>query len=204
MLFHRAINKYGKENFEWTILEENIKTIEELNDLESYYIKLFDSTNKDKGYNLRINGENKFVNDEVKRKIGNAQKGEKNHMYGKTGALNKTSKKVINLNTNVIYGSSMECARELNLSNSHISSVCRGDRGSTGGYVFRYLDENNNIIEPKNKINIKNKQVMCLETKEIFSSVADAERKYFGHRNGTISTACKIGRISAGYHWKFI
>lgn len=48
------------------------------------------------------------------------------------------------------------------------------------------------------------KQVLCVETGEVFPSVHDVERKT-GINNGKISMACNGKRKSAGgYHWKFV
>jgi group I intron endonuclease len=52
--FHRSIKKHGWENFKPEILAENIP-IEELGDLEMYYIDLYDSYNN--GYNSTKGGE---------------------------------------------------------------------------------------------------------------------------------------------------
>ena len=38
--FGNAIEKYGWDNFEHQILEENIETVEEANQRETYYIEL--------------------------------------------------------------------------------------------------------------------------------------------------------------------
>lgn len=66
--FHNAINKYGIENFEITILVENIETQEELNDYEKLFIKKFNTGNKNFGYNVAEGGSNgnvfKYMNKE--------------------------------------------------------------------------------------------------------------------------------------------
>ena len=49
-----SIRKYGIENFILTILEECSQ--EELNNKEIYWIKYYDSTNKEKGYNILLGG----------------------------------------------------------------------------------------------------------------------------------------------------
>ena len=46
-----AFNKYGEEAFEFRILEETFE--ENIDDAEEYWIDYFDSTNPNKGYNLR-------------------------------------------------------------------------------------------------------------------------------------------------------
>lgn len=51
----KAINKWGWESFEVTVLIDNVKTLEELNRLEIYYIGLYDSYNN--GYNSTLGGE---------------------------------------------------------------------------------------------------------------------------------------------------
>lgn len=53
---YRAIRKYGLENFSFEILEEC--SIEQLNDREKYWIKYYDSFNREKGYNLTEGGQN--------------------------------------------------------------------------------------------------------------------------------------------------
>lgn len=52
--FHKAIRKYTIDSFEWKIIHDNITTIEELNKLEIYYIKLYNTYNN--GYNLTLGG----------------------------------------------------------------------------------------------------------------------------------------------------
>ena len=205
--FPRAINKYGKENFKWEIID-TANSLEELNEKENYYIGLYQSTNRKKGYNLKCGGNNKFLDDTVKQKIGDAQRGELNHMYGKTGDLNPTSKRVKNITTGEIFGSSMECARELGLNFSHVSAVCRGSRKSTGKMVFRYLDEDGKVIEPiiiSKPKRINRKKVMNIDTGEVFNSATEAEIRYFGKKIGSINKACKgKHNKSAGYRWKFV
>ena len=72
-------------------------------------------------------------------------------MYGKCGELNKSSKTVIDITTGKVYGSAMIAAKENGLNFSHICACARGTRGSTGGKIFRYLDNNKNIILPEER-----------------------------------------------------
>ena len=53
---HLAMQKYGVENFELTILQECKK--EEMDDLEIYYIKKYKSLDKRFGYNISPGGHN--------------------------------------------------------------------------------------------------------------------------------------------------
>lgn len=55
--FYRAIRKYGWENFSWEVLQDNIETIDELDELEQYYIKLYNTfNNPSRGYNNQSGG----------------------------------------------------------------------------------------------------------------------------------------------------
>lgn len=153
-----AMHKYGFDKFHFEILEDNITDKQTLDELEKKYIEEFDTCNPSKGYNLERGGNSVGKHSELtKRKIGDAQRGEKNHMYGKCGSLNPTSKSVIDLTTGIEYGSATEAAKILNLNFSHICATCRGTRASTGGHIFRYLfGEFNDFIDVPDKCsNIK-------------------------------------------------
>lgn len=73
MIIGKAIKKHGKDNFSIEILKE-CDSIEELNDMESYYIKLYNSITPN-GYNIRSGGDNSTQNDETKKKISIALSG---------------------------------------------------------------------------------------------------------------------------------
>ena len=62
--------KYGYDSFYWEVLRE-CTTQDELDYYEDYYIKKFNSTDREKGYNLKSEGKLGVVfTDEVKAKIG--------------------------------------------------------------------------------------------------------------------------------------
>ena len=80
LVFNRAINKYGWKNFEHIVLFDNL-TKDEANLLEQCYIALYDTTNPKYGYNISLGGS--IPSEESRRKMSEAQKGEKHHYYGK-------------------------------------------------------------------------------------------------------------------------
>lgn len=83
--FHCAIRKYGKNNF---IFEEIDKcdSFEELNYMETYWIKFYRSNNKKYGYNLTSGGRKNFtVSEETKEKIRQKRKFQKHPWLGTTG-----------------------------------------------------------------------------------------------------------------------
>ena len=91
----KAWNKYGEENFQFYILEECV--VDNINDMERYYIVLYDTTNRRFGYNLESGGTMyKTLSDSTKRKISENHadmSGENNPMYGikmSQESINKT------------------------------------------------------------------------------------------------------------------
>lgn len=80
--FHRAIRKYGIENFEITVVEECF-SIDDLNQAECNWIKTANCISPN-GYNCTTGGEHPVMNEETRKKISNATKGENNPFYGRT------------------------------------------------------------------------------------------------------------------------
>ena len=81
IVFARAIEKYGWENFDHTILETNITTLEEANKKEKYYISLYHTWLGDEnchGYNKTPGGDSrlgKAYSEDGKLKLSAARKG---------------------------------------------------------------------------------------------------------------------------------
>ena len=69
-----AWNKYGEHSFLFNILE--YCNIDELDDIERYYINIWNLTNSQYGYNVESGGNlNKTLSTETKRKLSEAHKG---------------------------------------------------------------------------------------------------------------------------------
>ena len=98
-VIEKSIKKYGWNNFQCEIIYYAI-SIDELNEKECYYIKTYNSTNRNIGYNIRPGGNNsemsettkeklrlinlnKKVSDETIQKIKESTIGMNNHFYGK-------------------------------------------------------------------------------------------------------------------------
>jgi len=72
---HRAINKYGKENFEIFTLD-SFENEEECYEFETKYITLLNSSNSNIGYNMNCGGSGGInPNAEVRKKISDKRKG---------------------------------------------------------------------------------------------------------------------------------
>lgn len=72
--FYRAIKKYGWNNFEHIIIQDNL-TKEEANLLENLNIIAFNTINRDFGYNLTTGGEQPIYSEEAKQKMSESHKG---------------------------------------------------------------------------------------------------------------------------------
>ena len=92
-LFQNAVKKYGKENFEYSVLTHCKK--EELNYFERFYISRLKTNDREKGYNLTSGGDSNFSrseewkknmsdswDDERRKNKSNESMGEKNPNYG--------------------------------------------------------------------------------------------------------------------------
>ena len=114
--FHLALEKYGKENFITEILEECEP--EELNEKEKYYILLYNSENKQIGYNRTCGGE------------GRAKKSVK--QYDSKGRLIKE------------YIGIAVASLETEIPSSNIQACCglKPSRKSAGGFQWRYSEDN--------------------------------------------------------------
>jgi len=103
-----AILKYGVDNFKIQIIDNSANTITGLNELEQKYIKQYNSLAPN-GYNLTTGGKNctsseetkrilsergkgRIISIETRKKIGDAQRGEKNHRWGKHNSKEQNKK----------------------------------------------------------------------------------------------------------------
>ena len=88
-----SIDKYGFDNFEINKIFDVAFSLEELNIKEEMWIRYYDSTNRDKGYNIMFGGDNHRMSEETKNKIRQARKGKE--PWNK-GLKNIYSKKTLN------------------------------------------------------------------------------------------------------------
>ena len=193
-IFWKAIKKYGWENFDHEIIEEHITTIEKANEREQYWIKYYDCCvldGKDKGYNADRGGGS--FSSEMRSII--AKENWKNEEYRKIFC-----KPVICVNTQKIYPSLVEAAKEYNIDESGISSACRKVHNSAGQdsegnpLQWEFYEEGKKYIyeNPKYK-NKRLTSVICTTTGQIFHSVTEAAAFY--HLNGTSGiSSCLSGK----------
>ena len=183
VFFWNAIQKYGWENFKHEILYTNL-TKEEAEQKEIELIAYYKSNQSEYGYNLSSGGESGSKGykhtEEVKKRMSENRKGEKNAMYGKHHTEETIEKERIrhlreNLSEETIY--KMSIAKKGK----------KRDRQS----VEKQIDTiSNNVI--------------CIETKIIYKNtkVAGAINKL---DSSSISKVCRHKRETCGgYHWAYL
>lgn len=163
--FYSAIQKYGWDNFEHIILEQQECTQDIANEIEKYYIEKYDSTNPKKGYNITNGGNtvspnmNKAIIDWMKKHpefgLARAQdmlKWQKEHPIEalemkRINAKKATAarrKKVRCIETGIVYESASAAARIVpKTTQSKICMVCKGKRKTCGGFHWKYEEELN-------------------------------------------------------------
>ena len=119
----KSYNKYGLENFEFSILEEC--EVEELVNKEIYYIDLFNSLDSSKGYNLTVPVSHPSIiaNEEYRKALSKGKKGITPSNYHEMVKLNW--KKVRVFKDNIFYKkfeSYNEAERDLGLKKGYIHS----------------------------------------------------------------------------------
>lgn len=161
--FYNALNKYGLSNFKWETID-CCDSEDKLNELEMFYIKEF-NTLAPNGYNLSLGGDGqsgyrhteesklkmsiarkgvprKPHSQSTKKKLSESMMGERNPMFGKVPG---NAKKVLCVETNIVYDN-MKVAQEMTgIHKANISSVCRGIRKHAGGFTWKFIDNDMTI-----------------------------------------------------------
>ena len=152
---NRARAKYGYSNFKYDVLislesDDEAFLRKEIDRLEKYYIKLYDSTNPSKGYNITIGGlghagyKNAVISPQcreacIKSLIGKKQSKEQ---ILKRYLSDPRHKRIdcFNLNEDFIktFFSLKEASNELNIPYQAIQRVLKGTRYKTRNLIFKY------------------------------------------------------------------
>jgi hypothetical protein len=159
-LFYKAILKYGWDNFEHYILFEHL-TKQEAEYKEIQLIKKYNSHCGKYGYNvlndinkhrternLRKKRKKREVKEKTKEKLRKANLGKHLSLETKNklsklrkGKSNfKNMKKIICIETNIIYNGLIIASQKTNINFKNIQSVCSGRSKTAGGYHWQYYD----------------------------------------------------------------
>ena len=183
-----------------------------------------------------VSGLNPYANktpeekETICKKISEANKGEKNGMYGKKGKDNPTygekngmwgkpspnRRKVICITTGEKFDSIKDAAIHYNIKKNNISNCCRGKLNHVGKLndvplQWKYLEDYDDNCLEEYKLNIsdkRSKKVICITTGENFDCIKDAAEKYNIYAT-SISKCCNGKQKSAGelngvrLQWKY-
>ena len=161
------IQQYGWDSIEKTIHAEGLSQ-QDASALEQKLIHDFDSCNPEHGFNRELGGVNaqKIISDSIRKKQSESHTGEKNFNYGKhfseehrrklsesnTGQkrsaetrakIGESMAKPVNqysISGELIaeWRSGKDAASATGIQAGHISKVCKGQRKTAGGFVWRF------------------------------------------------------------------
>ncbi len=185
--FQRALLKYGQDNFIWEILDESAKTLEELNQKEIDYIKLYNSINKNKGYNSDFGGKNSVRPKELGLKV--SKKLKENYANGYLPPLKdkhhtkETIENMINIKKTIpVWNKGKHLSKE---TCEKIRIAMTGNRNPF--YGKKHDEQTMEKIRQTKKINHQNnlklgiqsrhgKSIMCVETGKIYPTIQECAR----------------------------
>lgn len=179
--FYNAIIKYGWNSFEHIIYKTNLSKDDACN-LEIELIKKYNTQNKEFGYNLESGGTTPSLNDETKRKISEALKGNKNG-YGIKCSEEK--KKKIS-----------DAQKGRKFSEEHKKKISEAKKG-----VFH--PSPSEITKMKISNSHKKCPVYCEETNKIYESIQKCAKEL--NIPATVVCRCCKGKCNSiyGYHLKY-
>jgi group I intron endonuclease len=211
---YRAFKKYNIENFiieciEHKDMDDKKELKQWLNVTEIAYIELFDTTNRNNGYNLTKGGDGSLGvkrSIECRKKISVSRLGDKNPMYGRHGNNNIFSKKINQYTMNgefiKTHESMANASQELGLFTSNICKCCKQELNQTGNFRWSYESEELCIKDNPNKKKIK-QLTMNRELIKIHNSLTEAAEEYDLYITN-ISKVC-YGKLNStgGFRWEF-
>ena len=195
--FYPAIKKYGWDGF-YHIVIINKLSAEEAAFLERSYIRIFNTTNREFGYNTDEGGKLSVVSARVKRKL----------------IAERRMRPIICLETMQRYESQAELASMEGKGHSYVHDACRskGSRVHNGKhylYIEDYVKmsprEVQDIIDGKLQ---NHQEVVCMETGEVFWDATKAGQTLTCGKY-SVSNRCNHFKergkdnFAGGFHWAF-
>lgn len=207
---YKAIRKYGLNNFTFEVIYQGEHEEEEIRLIEADYIHEFNTISPN-GYNQT---------DNTKHPINAVESYQK---MSETKRENAKCVALVDAENNILqtFRSISDCAEELGIDEKKISACCRGERKTTDGKHFYWLDEQNNLIIPEYKrdpykgaigttqIQSSSRRVAKIDRTHdtilaVYDTVALAARENHCDASG-ISKVCSGKRHACGgYKWKYI
>lgn len=126
---------------------------------------------------------------------------------------NIQTKKVVKLETEEIFNSIADAARQCNGDRKAIRACCAGGSKTSNGFHWMYYDEYINLSQEEIQNVIQSsaviivppkKKVINLDTLQVYNTAMEACRDCGGKNAKTIRNCCKgLSEVSYGYHWMY-
>lgn len=200
-----AFREFGIANFTFEIID-TLPTWEAMIEAEHNWI-IKENCVKPNGYNQTDKTDSPMFDPAIAKKMSNT----KREKYGKRVCEIDSIKNILN-----IWNSLAEAGEDTGLDRFKISNVCNGTRLTTGNRIFRFLDDENQIIEPKVKINQVQTNRITKTSRKVGAYNANNElvasfdslqlaAQFCGGNSSTISAVCRGKRNThKNYIWRYL
>lgn len=200
-----AFREFGIANFTFEVVD-TLPTWEAMIEAEHNWI-IKENCVKPNGYNQTDKTDSPMFDPVIAKKMSDT----KREKYGKRVCEIDSIKNILN-----IWNSLAEAGEATGLDRFKISNVCNGTRLTTGNRIFRFLDDENQIIEPKVKVNQVQSNRITKTSRRVgaydkdnnliqeFDSLQLAAQ-FCGGNSSTISAVCRGKRNShKNYIWRYL
>lgn len=200
-----AFREFGIANFTFEVID-TLPTWEAMIEAEHNWIIKEDCV-KPKGYNQTDKTDSPMFDPVVAKKMSDT----KREKYGKRVCEIDSTNNIL-----IIWDSLAEAGEATGLDRFKISNVCNGTRLTTGNRTFRFLDDENQIIEPVVKVNQVQSNRITKSSRRVgaydkdnnliqeFDSLQLAAQ-FCGGNSSTISAVCRGKRNShKNYIWRYL
>lgn len=200
-----AFREFGINNFKFEVVE-TCNDYKEMIKAEHNWIIKEDCVNP-KGYNQTDNTESPMFDPEIAKKMSDT----KREKYGKKVCEIDEEGNILE-----IWQSLAEAGEKTGLDRFKISNVCNGRRLTTGDRVFRFLDEEENIIIPEVKVNQVQTNRITKTSRKVGAYNANNElvasfdslqlaAQFCGGNSSTIAAVCRGKRNThKNYIWRYL
>lgn len=194
--FHRAIRKYGSENFKWEVIDVGYNK-EDLNEKEIYWIKFY-NTFEGEGYNVNVGGgSNKGLKFSEEQKLNLCISSGGKEFY------------VFDLDGNYLYERINQSgfAKEINTSVSNVGKVLHNEKNTIKGYILIFKENfslellDRKMNRTRNHRDFEVKDMMTGEIVGIWKNQSLCGKELNIHR-GTISK-CLTGALKSSNGMSF-
>lgn len=190
-----ALHKYGIDNFNISVIDECFSQ-KELDEKEMYWIKQFNSNNRDYGYNLTAGGEHGSKTEDAKKNMSVSAKKRCTQEWRKKQS--DLCKERFKEKANVPFYGKHHTEKTKAILSKKASKRQKGENNPFFNKKHseeskRKMSETKKGMFEKGK-NPAAKKVLCLDTGEVFSCAREASIKYGMHENSLSTIIRRNGK----------